>query len=107
MAFTKPIPVRLEIGVIARLDMASRRMGTNRSALIKFLVQTFVESFESRGIGNLPHDWQSVMRQSDGRTFGQQFQSQSLRAAEEPHSAPAPAPVSGVKYPSKPKPKKS
>ena len=36
---TMPIPVRLDPSVIERLDGAAKRMGTNRSALIKFCAQ--------------------------------------------------------------------
>src|SRR6266481_2690083 len=48
---TKPVPVRLDLSTIARLDRAAKRLGTNRSALIKFCAQTFVADFGA-GWGN-------------------------------------------------------
>lgn len=65
---TSPIPVRLTKSVISRLDAAAKNMGTNRAALIRFLVQTFSADFLRRGLKALPHDWQEVMRRLDGRT---------------------------------------
>lgn len=80
---TKPIPVRLDDGIIARLDTAAKRMGTNRAALIRFLVQTFTASFEKRGqLASLPHNWEDIMRSLDGRTT-----EPTLLAAEGPPPA--------------------
>jgi len=106
---TKPIPVRLASAVITRLDAAAKRMGTNRSALMKFLVQTFVENMERRGMVSLPHDWEEIMRHLDGRTYGQQ-----ARVAETPEPAtirtrerkPARYSAKPQETPRKPKPKK-
>jgi hypothetical protein len=90
MAQTKPIPVRLDEALIERLKKSSARMGSNNSALIKFLVKTFLDHFESRGIASLPPNWQEIMRLQDGRTFGQQMP--ALRVAETPESIPLPPP---------------
>lgn len=43
-------------------------MGTNRAALIRFLVQTFTVDFNRRGMKSLPHAWEEIMRNADGRT---------------------------------------
>lgn len=56
-------------------------MGSNRSAVIKFLVKTFLDHFESRGgIVSLPPDWREIMRQQDGRAFGQQQHAIAIRS---------------------------
>jgi hypothetical protein len=69
---TKPIPVRLEPSVIARLDRAAQRLGTNRAALIKFCAQTFLSDFEARrGVASLPPNWQELLRRLDGRSRAQ------------------------------------
>lgn len=77
MAETKPIPVRLEDELIKRIDLAAAKMGTNRAAMIRFLVKTFIDDFEQRGLKSLPHDWQEIMRFQDGRALRYKSQSQS------------------------------
>jgi len=87
---TKPIPVRLDPNVIDRLDRAATRLGTNRSALIKFCAETFVSHFErAGGIASLPPNWKELLRQLDGRSQLIQFHgtnsghiSQSIAAEE-------------------------
>jgi len=65
---TKPVPVRLDLSTIVRLDRAAKRLGTNRAALIKFCAQTFVADFEARGgIASLPPDWRRILRGLGGR----------------------------------------
>jgi hypothetical protein len=71
MADSKPIPVRLDQSIIDRLDDVARRMGSNRAATIRFLVQTFIDSYEQEGAQSLPHDWRQVMHGLDGRREGQ------------------------------------
>ena len=78
-------------------------MGTNRAALIRFLVQTFVDDFEKHGgTAGLPHDWREIMKNLDGRTFGQMRQrlgnmKQSMALNESP-GRPEPLPSKPVKY---------
>jgi len=104
MADTTPIPIRLTRTFISRMDVAAKRMGTNRSAMMKFLLKTFLDKFERGGFSALPHDWENIMHDLDGRTFGQQA---SLRAAETPGESPlANLPRKPVKYSSPPKKKK-
>jgi len=63
---TKPIPVRLDPSTIARLDRAAQKLGTNRSALIKFCAQTFVADFEAGGeTAILPPNWRKILRRLD------------------------------------------
>ena len=88
------------------LDSAAKRMGTNRAALIKFLVQTFIDHFEARGgTASLPHNWRDVMRSLDGRSFGQQIGNMrqslpELRVAETQGDQPLSAlPKKPVVYP--------
>ena len=68
MPETKPIPVRLDDDLIARLDLIAKRIGTTRSSVIRMLVSSWVESFERDGASALPMDWEAVMLQLDGRT---------------------------------------
>lgn len=66
---TKPIPVRLESDALDRLDIAAERLGTNRSALIKFCAETFVSYFEAHGgVASLPPNWAELLHQLDGRS---------------------------------------
>ncbi|HWM26580.1 MAG TPA: CopG family transcriptional regulator [Chthoniobacterales bacterium] len=84
MAEGKPIPVRLDATLIARLDAVARRMGTNKSALIRFLAKSFCDHFESHGgITSLPHNWREILREQDGRSEGQKGRFPHLRAAED------------------------
>ena len=95
-----PVMIRLAKSFLPRLDSAAKRMGTNRSAMMKFLLKTFLDKFERGGFSALPHDWENIMHDLDGRTYGQQqSQSQSLRAAETPGDPPAPKKVRDGKYP--------
>jgi hypothetical protein len=65
---TTPIPVRLDPSVITRLDGAAKRLGTNRSALIKFCAQTFLSHFERHGgVTSLPPNWRELLSRLDGR----------------------------------------
>ncbi len=89
MADSTPLMIRIAKSVLPRLDRAAKRIGSNRSAMVKFLIQTFLDKFERGGLGALPHDWENVMHDLDGRTLGQQ-QNQSLRVAENSDSPAAP-----------------
>jgi len=88
MRLSKPIPIRLGQDVIDRLDKAAERLGTNRSALIKFCAETFVEHFERHGgIASMPPNWQELLRSLDGRsriiqTVGNHNHHFTLRADE-------------------------
>lgn len=89
MAEGKPIPVRLEDALIDRLKAVAERMGTNKSALIRFLVKSFVDHFEANGgVVSLPHNWREIMQELDGRARGQQKRFPHLRAAEDPPPYP-------------------
>jgi hypothetical protein len=46
MAASKPIPIRFESHFIDRLDAAADKVGSNRAAIIRFCVLTFVEYLE-------------------------------------------------------------
>jgi hypothetical protein len=64
----KPIPVRLENELIARLDKASKRLGNNRAALIRFCVDSFLSYFENNGgVASLPPNWRELFDAQDGR----------------------------------------
>ncbi len=69
MADTKPIPVRLDTQIIARLDAAAKRLGNNRAGIIKLCVSTFLDHLEAHG-GRmaLPPDWEDILSRLDGRT---------------------------------------
>jgi hypothetical protein len=46
MAASKPIPIRFESHFIDRLDAAADQVGSNRAAIIRFCVLTFVGYLE-------------------------------------------------------------
>jgi hypothetical protein len=83
MAEGKPIPVRLNGELIARLEAVATRLGTSKSALIRFLAKSFVDHFEANGgLVSLPHNWEAILREQDGRSEGQKSRFPHLRAAE-------------------------
>ena len=63
----KPLPVRLEPAVIARLDAAAKRLGSNRAAVIRLCVTSFLDYFEQGGVATLPLNWKEVIAAMDGR----------------------------------------
>jgi hypothetical protein len=63
-----PIPIRLDDETIGRLDKAAASMGTNRAALMRFLLETFLGNFEGGGgVASLPINWKALMDGLDGR----------------------------------------
>lgn len=67
MPESKPIPLRLEDAVIARLDKAANKLGLRRAALIRALVETYLGWVETTGETVLPPRWTEITRQFDGR----------------------------------------
>jgi predicted transcriptional regulator len=68
VAAKKPIPVRLSDELIARLDAAAEKVGSNRAAVIRMLLDRWVTDFEKRGTAMLPVDWPGIMEGLDGRS---------------------------------------
>lgn len=68
MPETKPIPVRLGDDVITRLDRASKRIGSNRASVIRFLVDSWLDHFEKHGRASLPPNWEELVNSMDNRT---------------------------------------
>lgn len=65
----KPIPVRLSDEQIARLDVATRRMGLeNRSDIIKLCLNSFLDCFDKHQTACLPLDWPRILANLDGRS---------------------------------------
>lgn len=60
MPVTKPIPIRLEPEIIAALDDAACALGTNRAALVRHLLTTFLRHYDA-GAGTLPADWRRML----------------------------------------------
>lgn len=50
---TRPIPVRLDAETTRRVDQASRRLGSNKSSVIRLALLTQLEAIES-GVIRLP-----------------------------------------------------
>ena len=67
MAETKPIPVRLTGDVTSRLDKAAKRIGNNRAGIIRFLIDSWLENFEKKGMASLPPNWEEILAASDHR----------------------------------------
>jgi metal-responsive CopG/Arc/MetJ family transcriptional regulator len=66
---TTPIPVRLSPDLIKRLDDVAERIGSNRAAVIRFCIQTFVEHLEKNGRMALPPNWLEIIAAMDNRTL--------------------------------------
>jgi hypothetical protein len=63
---TKPIPIRFDPPVLERIEAAASRFGTNRTALIRFITETFLVAVES-GTASLPPDWAAMLAQQERR----------------------------------------
>lgn len=68
MADTSPIPVRLNKTTIDRLDAVSKKIGSNRAALMRMLVEQWLNHYEKEGRAILPVDFEDIMKNLDGRT---------------------------------------
>jgi metal-responsive CopG/Arc/MetJ family transcriptional regulator len=68
VASTVPIPIRLGEDIIARLDEAAKRLGNNRASLVRFLIDSWLADYESRGNAFLPPNWEAIMAGYDHRT---------------------------------------
>lgn len=68
-----PIPVRLTAEQIQRIDAVARKLGISRTGVIKMCLSAFLQRFERDGLSMLPTDWESILRDQDGRThrYGQ------------------------------------
>jgi hypothetical protein len=61
MAERKPIPVRLGDEMISRLDDAAGRIGSNRAAVMRMLIESWLANYEKHGAACLPADWPQIM----------------------------------------------
>lgn len=88
---TTPIPVRIPLEWLPRLDEAATRLGTNRARLIAFCAQTFTEEFERRGVAMMPPDWPELLAKLDGRTRGLTYEIKPIERLElnKTNSAPS------------------
>jgi len=65
---TKPIPVRLPVWVIEKLDAAAVKLGYTRAGIIRFTVETWLGHYDKHGQSAIPADWERIIREFDGRT---------------------------------------
>lgn len=65
---TKPIPIRLDDEVVARLDAAADRIGSNRAAVVRMLITGWLDDFDSKGRSMLPVDFEDIVKAFDHRT---------------------------------------
>lgn len=66
---TIPIPTRFPENQVERMDIAVDQTGLgSRSALIKYIVNIFLNDFEKRGIDAFPSNWKEIVESLDGRT---------------------------------------
>lgn len=72
---SKPIPVAITKTTLNQLDKAANTMGTYRSRLILFAVQTLATYVEDRKSCTMPPDWREIF----AHTFGGQKKSKSIR----------------------------
>jgi hypothetical protein len=69
MSEGKPIPVRFSPEIRQRLEKTAKNMGiSNRTALIKICVSSFLDYFEQEGVAGLPINWREILHELDGRT---------------------------------------
>jgi hypothetical protein len=68
MAATKPIPLRLSVDILHRLDVASKIVGNNRAGLIRFLIESWLSEFEKKGKTIMPPNWEEILLAMDHRT---------------------------------------
>lgn len=61
------IPVRLSREMIERIDQAAATVGSNRSAVMRLCIETFVAHIEQHGKAVLPPDWEAICSSMDGR----------------------------------------
>lgn len=47
---------------------AAQKFGMTKTAIIKLATALFVEDWERRGRASLPPNWESILRDQDGRT---------------------------------------
>lgn len=97
MPSPKIIPIRFTEDTISRLDKTSERMGTNRSALVRYLTDRFLAFYEAEGDANLPVNWRAIMNNQDGRRS---------KVAESEAPAETPLPRQKVTFEPKPKTKR-
>lgn len=95
---SKPIPVRLDENLIRRLDAIATRIGSNRAAVIRMLVQIWVEDFEKRGQAALPVNWRGIMDGLDARRTPPAIVPFSSSRVAETNESPPAADRNPVKY---------
>jgi hypothetical protein len=98
---TKPIPVRIPNEWLPRLDVAAKRLGTNRSRLIAFLAQTFAAEFEKSGMAMMPPDWLEILNSLDGRRNEKPRSNSTAAAVKAAHDQFFPGKPSGRRRVSK------
>jgi len=65
------LPIRLEFDVDKRLTNIANRIGTSKSALIRLLVETFVDhAIKPDGTIVLPPNWTDLLPKADARSNG-------------------------------------
>ena len=67
MDLTKPVPVRIPIAMLPRIDAAAERLGYPRARLIYFCIKTFTEEFQAKGMSMMPPNWEEMLKSLDGR----------------------------------------
>lgn len=84
---TKPIPVKLSVEILERLDHAASVTGLqNRSALIRLCLQSFLDYFEQHGEMTLPLEWQTVAL-ANQKTLEKEPNSSRIQTAAEDRRA--------------------
>jgi hypothetical protein len=70
MTKTKPIPIRLTDGMLARLDSAAKQTGLgNRTAVMKLCLVLFLDALEKQDYQLPGVNMDDLIRHHDGRTY--------------------------------------
>ena len=59
---TKPIPVRIPVEWIPRIEKVAGKLGSNRSRIVAFAVQKFTEHAENQEVVTMPPDWSAIFK---------------------------------------------
>ena len=112
VAGSKPIPIRFDADVIRSLDAAALEFGTNRAALVRFLVETFLRQRDAGSIA-YPPNWSALLAQHEREPGPREVPATVKRftpAVQSPQTfndAPSSAPVVIVPDTDRPHPSKA
>jgi hypothetical protein len=79
----KTISMKMPSDLVSRADAVASKLGTNRSALVKLLLLSFLIKFEKDGVAMLPPNWEELLWNLDSRHFRYDYPEQPIRRVAE------------------------